>query len=97
MAKNRISAYFRMSHNERSYVNWHFYGLIRQTSILAIYKGVGCPCISPIWEVCHLSSWHNGALCDILKYCSLWVGAAVGVKPPQAAERPGAFLINIAS
>jgi hypothetical protein len=28
------------------------------------------------------------------KICSLRVGAAVGVKPPQAAERPGANIFN---
>ena len=81
-----------MSHNGRSYVNWNFNGLIRQTSISAVYKGVGCPFIPLIWEVCLFASWHNGALCDHSKICSPQAGAAVGVEPPQAAERPGAYL-----
>ena len=79
-----------MSHNGRSYVNWNFNGLLWRTIHNAYTRGWGSLVVSHYGAVRLFASWHNGVLCGHSKMCRQQAGAAVGVEPPQAAERPGA-------
>ena len=65
-------------------------GYYGEQFIMHTQGGGGSLVVSHYGAVRLFASWHNGVLCGHSKMCRQQAGAAVGVEPPQAAERPGA-------